>query len=77
MEINDIHVAWEVESEIRARFRRSGRIFISNPSGEFPWVNIKTAGRHYEVLSPLMRAMRQPDEDTPIGMVTISDLERE
>ena len=77
VDIRDIFVEWEVEGEIRARFRRSGRIFMPTPSGEFPWVNIKTAGRHYEVLVPLMRALRQPDDEQPIGMVKISDLERE
>lgn len=77
VDIQDVFVEWEVESDIRGRFRRSGRMFIPTPSGEFPWVNIKTAGRHFEVLLPLVKAMRQPNDELPIGMVTISDLERE
>ena len=77
VDIQDVFVEWEVESDIRGRFRRSGRMFIPTPSGEFPWVNTKTAGRHFEVLLPLVKAMRQPNDELPIGMVTISDLERE
>lgn len=76
VDVSGLAAQWESNRDIRARVRSSARLFIPNPDGNFAWVNIKTAGKHYDVLAPIVSKLR-PTASNPAPMVTIAAMEKQ
>lgn len=68
---------WEQDQTLRARFRASGRLFAPAADGNFPLVNIVVAGRHFDVLAPLVKKLRPNAADQPMGMITIKAVSKQ
>lgn len=68
---------WERDEGLRARFRGTCRLFTPAADGNYPVVNITVAGRHFDVLAPLLKRLRPRAAGQPMGMITIKAVSKQ